>query len=151
GVPLIVDGVVAGALGVMDHRAHAWSGEERRMVEDLAAVVVAELALRERRALLESLVEAMGDGVLALDRDRTVLLYNRAAREMFGGGAEVGPPLPADWGERHVTAREDGTPLDPADGAMARGLRGLVTDDLTCAVRHLGNGTAPRWIAVNGQ
>jgi GAF domain-containing protein len=77
GMPLIVADEAIGALCVIDGKPRAWTAEEVRLLEDLAASVVSEIELRlalratrEQRAITDALIESLGDGVLAIDPER---------------------------------------------------------------------------------
>jgi len=158
GVPLIVDGAAIGALCVIDAKPRAWTEADVRLLRDLADSVVSEIELRvalreanERRALIDALVDSMGDAVLAIDPERNFIIANQAARRAFGAQIDVGHPLPADWTAQHRARRIDGSPLPVEDGALARALRGEASDGLTFALPPHDGGAEPLWLEASGR
>jgi diguanylate cyclase (GGDEF)-like protein len=105
--------------------------------------------LLEQRAIMDALFECLGDGVLAVDATRTILVANASARRMFNG-VEVGKALPSNWPTLHRSMRQDGTPLAPEDGALARGLRGERTDDLMFTLQPGGSADSI-WVEATGR
>jgi len=156
GIPLVVSDQAIGAFCVIDLEPRAWSEEELSVLTDLAASIVSEIELRlslrgarEQRALLAALVEAMGDGVIAIDAERKILLANGAARAMFAEHVSAGVirddhPVLEGW------AHPDGAVIATRDGALPRGLRGEATDGLT--VQHeLPGPAASIWLEATGR
>jgi len=80
--------------------------------------------------LLQSLVDSMGDAVLAIDRERRFLIINEAARKLLEFEAKAGDLLADTWSSAHAVVGENGKPIAYEDTAFARGLRGLATDGL---------------------
>jgi diguanylate cyclase (GGDEF)-like protein len=105
--------------------------------------------LLEQRAIMDALFECLGDGVLAVDATRTILVANASARRMFNG-VEVGKGLPSNWPTLHRSMRQDGTPLAPEDGALGRGLRGERTDDLMFTLQPEGS-AGSIWVEATGR
>ncbi len=56
-----------------------------------------EARLISQTRLLTSVLDDMGDGVLVMDRDRTLLMANPAAKRLFGEA--LAARLPSDWTE----------------------------------------------------
>ena len=157
GIPLVVGGEAIGAFCVIDDKPHSWTGEEVRLLADLAASVVSEIELRlalrearDQRAMNEALIEGLGDGVMAIDANRKFVLVNAAARRAFSAGPEAGKSLPPDWAALHHSQRPDGTPLPSEDGALARALRGENTDGLEFTLETPDTGES-RWIEASGR
>jgi diguanylate cyclase (GGDEF)-like protein len=157
GIPLIVDDEAIGAFCVVDTKPRHWSQEELGILSDLSESVVAEIELRlalraarEQRALTEALLENIGDGVLAVQKNGTFLIANAAARRLFADGAVAGKPMPADWATMHRSIRPDGTPMPSEDGALSRAMRGEKTDGLEFTLERPG-ASAPIWVEASGR
>jgi PAS domain S-box-containing protein len=92
GVPLSgPEGVLAGVLAVYDRRERTWRPEEIEALLALAANTSAALANAElySRVSLEkersvAILANIADGIVALDRDGKVVLWNAAAEEITG-------------------------------------------------------------------
>ena len=99
-----------------------WNGFARVLVFVTIAWLAAEIrtrrtteeALRRQKAILGSILDSMGEGVVVADRDGRILVCNPSAAEWFGEGA-VGSPL-SDWMERTL----GGTRTDSAVGRLLR-------------------------------
>jgi PAS domain S-box-containing protein len=97
GIPLVTSGgTVLGSFCAIDHRPHAWSGDEVDALRDLTASVVTEVELRlttaeageraeearrerdEKLALLDSTAE----GIYGIDNDGVCTFFNLAAAGM---------------------------------------------------------------------
>ncbi len=160
GVPIMVADEAIGALCVIDSKPRPWTEKDLVLLEDLAESVVSEIDLRlslrserEQRALVTTLLDSLSDGVLAVDRERSFLLMNEEARRIFAMTTRVGDELPTDWTNVRQSRRHDGTLLPASEGALARGLRGEATTDLTFTVQ--GNAeigpTEPVWVEAQGR
>lgn len=102
-VPLTARGRILGAMTLLLHGGH-YDGQDTVFAEELAARAAlaldnAELygALAAERSRLEALVQASPVGIVLLDADGTVRLWNPAAERIFGWTAQevVGAPFPA--------------------------------------------------------
>jgi len=102
---------------------------------DVTARMVAEEALREQRARLESILTSMGDGVLVLDQDRRVLIVNPAAQEHVRQAAgEI--ISAAKWTEEYRAFLPDGvTPFPMTSGPLTRALRGEACDHVEMVIQ----------------
>ncbi len=156
GIPLIVEDEAIGALCVVDDVPRTWSKADVRLLSDLAESAVSEIELRialrtarEQRALMDALIESVGDAVLAVDTKRTFLLANGAARSLFVG-PELGKSLPPDWARLLGSFRTDGSPLPPEEGALGLALRGESTTGLQFTVQRPGV-PEPVWVEANGR
>lgn len=158
GVPLFFDDEAIGMLCVVDHQPRAWADAEVALLHDLAHSVVAAIELRvslrearEQRSLLETVLERVGDGVLAVARDRGYIVVNAAARKLFDERTvQPGLPVLPDWAPMHAAAYLDGTPLRSQDGVLSRGLRGEATDHLTFTLQRPG-AAHPSWVEATGR
>jgi diguanylate cyclase (GGDEF)-like protein/PAS domain S-box-containing protein len=119
-----------------------------RPIRDVAGAVVAGLVMSydvtearkaqetasHERALLQSIVENMGEAVIAMDHDRHLLVFNRAARDMIGDPGR-GPGSP-EWEQVVTLCRQDGrTPLRRAELPIVRALAGEATDQTLLVAR----------------
>ncbi len=92
GVPLIVgDGVLHGVLSVYAREPRAWRDEEVQALVTLAASAAVALSNAElyQRVAVEreqsvAILANVADGIVAVDRDGHVVLWNRAAEEITG-------------------------------------------------------------------
>ena len=115
------------------------------------ALVQAELKSRRAGALLESVVDSMVDGVMAITPERRFLHVNRAARRLLGDRFPA-ESFPKDWRSSLECLYEDGTPMQPADGALARAIAGKSTDNLVYRARPLDSpDSAGVWIAATAR
>lgn len=91
---------------------------------DVTEREVAEDALRQQTARLESILDSMGDGVVVLDQARRILVVNPAAKAYIR--QEVGEVVSAhDWSKQHHIFLPDGvTPFPSEQGPLTRALRG---------------------------
>ncbi len=158
GVPLFFDEEAIGMFCVIDHQPRAWSDADLTMLHDLANSVVAAIELRvalrearEQRSLLEAVLESVGDGVLAVDRERGYIVVNGAARKLFDERTvQLGLSATPDWAPMHAAAYPDGKPLLSRDGVLSRGLRGEATDHLTFTLQRPG-AHKPSWVEATGR
>jgi two-component system phosphate regulon sensor histidine kinase PhoR len=92
GVPLVgPDGAFHGVLAVYQRRARAWRPEEIEALQALAANTSGALSNAElyQRVALEkersaAILENIADGIVAIDREGLVVLWNRAAEAITG-------------------------------------------------------------------
>jgi diguanylate cyclase (GGDEF)-like protein len=115
------------------------------------ALKEAEVSLRRGGAMLESVVDSMVDGIMAITPDRTFLHVNRAARRLLGEGfpADV---FPTDWRSNVECIFEDGTAMRPEEGALARAITGKSTDNLVYRTRPTDQpNVAGTWISATAR
>jgi len=106
-------------------------------------------ALREQKAILQSILESMGDGVAVADASGNMFIFNPAARRITG----LGPMgrTPAEWVDLYGVFVPDGSKTYPPDELpMARALRGEATDGAELFLRNPG---APDgvWVDATGR
>jgi len=114
------------------------------VVHDNAEAVAASLELAESEARLRTVLSALEEGIIVQRADRTVLLANAAAEQMFEITAGLDPQAGREW----VVVDEDGLPLAPEDSPAAQAL----TTGLAQIGRVIGvplSGDEPRWLLVN--
>lgn len=95
--------------------------------------------LRENEARLQTVLENLGEGVVAASLDGQILQFNRAAIEMHGftSAEEYLRRLP-EFVDTFELASPDGARLAMDQWPLARVLRGEALHDLDVSVRHLG-------------
>jgi diguanylate cyclase (GGDEF)-like protein len=115
------------------------------------ALTSAHLKIRHEGALLESVVDSMVDGIMAITPERRFLHVNRAARRLLGDGFPE-DSFPKDWRSRLECRYPDGTEMKPEDGALARAILGKSTDNLVYRTRPIGDPTdAGTWISATAR
>lgn len=105
--------------------------------------------MRHQAALFESILESIGDAVLAVDMERRFMVANAAARRMFLRAA-VGERLPANWAAIHGAASQNGEPLSSDQEALWRAAGGQQSDDVTFFLKRADR-AAGIWVSVNGR
>lgn len=92
--------------------------------EDITARVQGEAALRENEERFRRLVDSIMDGVISIDADQRVILFNPAAERMFGlSAAEVlGGPLDRLLPVRHRAAHVGHVEAFRRDGVTSRSM-----------------------------
>jgi diguanylate cyclase (GGDEF)-like protein len=105
--------------------------------------------MSRQAALLESVLESIGDAVLAVDTERRFLVANAAARRMFQHPV-VGERLPQDWATIHGATSQNGESLTSEEGAMSRALLGRQSDDVTFFLKRADRPQGT-WVSANGR
>jgi len=156
GVPLTVDGETIGAFCVIDDKPRDWPPDNVELLGDIAASVVSEIQLRmtlqqagKQQALMDAVVESIGDGCVAIDPERTFILVNKEARRLFEG-ATVGAKVPQGWSRMHRSRRPDGSPMLSEHGPLGRALKGENIDKLTFTLQRPGADTTV-WVEACGR
>jgi serine phosphatase RsbU (regulator of sigma subunit) len=105
--------------------------------------------LAQANEILESILANMGDAVIVADRDEKFLIFNPAARSMFG---EPAPDITlANWPGRHGLYLSDKVTLFPSDQTpLARAIRGEETNRVEMFVRQ-AEAARGFWTRVNGR
>lgn len=96
GVPLHVNGEAVGAFCAIDPAPRKWTDDNVRLLEKLARAVEGQIALRmanealaEREAMLETVLTTMPAGVIVRDVEGRVLRANPAAGKILGRTMEA--------------------------------------------------------------
>jgi PAS domain S-box-containing protein len=135
------------AVVALGQRARARSAEAQQtshqLLEALVDRNIARDALERREALLQTVLETMGEGVVAASASGEFLVYNRAARELLGPDGTLGPRA-LEWAG---DADADPEGWQPGRQALERALRGEHIDDLDICLRR-SDGRDPRWVSV---
>ena len=111
----------------------------------------AEIVLdpEQHPALLLSILNALGDGVVACDSNGRFILYTPAAREILQ--AEPVDGGPSNWPQHFQVFHDDGETLyRPEELPLVRALRGEATDGVELLTRH-GDSVHDRWVRVIGR
>ena len=109
---------------------------------------MAQQTLREKEAILRSVLTNLADAVIVADRQNRYLVYNPASERMFGKptpgqhGGRLGPGLRVFPCRRLNGHRAEYLPL-------ARTIRGEEVDDLELLVQ-MPTTAQNFWISVNG-
>jgi diguanylate cyclase (GGDEF)-like protein len=115
------------------------------------ALARAEVNVRRGGVLLESVVDSMVDGIMAITPERKFLHVNRAARRLLGDSFPT-DSFPKDWRPNLECIYEDGSAMKPEDGALARAITGKSTDNLIYRTRPIESpDSAGVWIAATGR
>lgn len=123
----------------------------RALYRQSLALVRAEAKLRREGALLESVLDSMADGIIAVTPERTFLHVNRAARSLLGPSFPA-DSFPKDWRPQIECIYEDGTAMKPEDGALARAIVGKNTDNLVYRTRPANKPeVSGTWISATGR
>jgi PAS domain S-box-containing protein len=117
GVPLVApEGALFGVLSVYSHKPRPWREEEIQALAALAAnasVALSNAELYQRVAVEReqsvAILANIGDGIVAVDRDGLVVLWNRAAEEITGVPAsEALGRAPVQVVQQELDAEGDG-------------------------------------------
>lgn len=112
--------------GARREATHARRRSEE-LTQDISGREEAERALREQTQLLHSVLESMGDGVIVLDRHRTLAIINATATRFLPW--TIGASTPDASLDRSSPSVPDGrTSLVSERAPLARALRGESLD-----------------------
>jgi PAS domain S-box-containing protein len=147
GMGLALAGLLA-AVVALGQRARARSAEAQQtshqLLEALVDRNIARDALERREALLQTVLETMGEGVVAASASGDFLVFNRAARELLGTDGDLGP---AAMELAEMALATDPHVWPAGEQTLERALRGESIDDLDICLRR-GPGREPRWVSV---
>jgi PAS domain S-box-containing protein len=148
GMGLALAGLLA-AVVALGQRARARSAEAQQtshqLLEALVDRNIARDALERREALLQTVLETMGEGVVAASATGDFLVFNRAARELLGSAEGDLGPAAMEWAGMAMAADPQVWPA--GEHTLERALRGESIDDLDICLRR-GDGREPRWVSV---
>ena len=98
---------------------------ERQVDERTHELEVSRAALTREQLMLQSILEHVGDGVVATDGNGRFLLWNRRAEEILGMGPVDLPP--EEWSRHFGLYRAPGSDLLPVNELpLARAMRGEI-------------------------
>ncbi|HVU03036.1 MAG TPA: response regulator [Polyangiaceae bacterium] len=99
------------------------------------ALEASEKRFREQTRILNSILESMGEGVVAVSGARHLLAFNRQAQKLLG--APRGETLPPDWTSRSGMLKPDGrTPLGVEEDPLLRAVAGEDVRESEVVVRN---------------
>ena len=156
GIPILSgDEVIA----VIEFFVHESRAENEPLVKVITAVAAQlDLVIERKRAeeelsrtnkILESILANMADAVIVADKEQKFLVFNPAARQIFGMGATA--TTAAEWSRQYGLYLPDKVTLYPPEELpLARSIRGEQIDDIEMFVR---NATTPNgmWIRISGR
>jgi PAS domain S-box-containing protein len=119
--------------------------KQQRAEEELRS---ANAERQRRAAVIESVLESIGDGVVIAD-ERGGRIYNLAAKRLLG--MDVSEVPPSELAKRYSAYFPDQkTPYPTSEFPIARALRGEVLEETDVFLRHPG---APdgRWVTISAQ
>ena len=106
-----------------------------------------EEALWKQPEVLQSILDSMTDAVAVADLDERLVMFNRAAEQMFGLATDTSAD---DWSLHYGLYRADTVTLYPADELpLRRAIRGEEVKDVEMFVRRHSE-TEGFWILING-
>jgi two-component system sensor histidine kinase/response regulator len=108
-----------------------------------------EEALRQQTAVLQSVLDQMGDGVVVADQNEKFLLFNPAAERILGVGST--DTTSKDWAAQYgVFYPDQKTPYRGEDVPLARAVRGEDVNQVELFIRHdkIPQGV---WVLINGR
>ena len=104
-------------------------------------------ALARHTALLGSILESIGDSVVAVDRDNRFLITNGTFRRIFGKGLEHGR-LAVHAEQRQQAQKADGSPMTLEEGPLGRALAGESVDGLVMSLALSEPGRDRIWLSA---
>jgi PAS domain S-box-containing protein len=160
-VPMVARGEVLGVITCGMDRGGAFPPGRLDLARDLArraalAVDNARLYQRAQRAAedegrfraaaeeqggeLNSVIEAIADGVFVCDGNMRITRANAAALRYLGLDPGLALDQPADYVPLIEPRTPDGAPIPVEDSPLARGLRGETSDNFRAVLRHAATG-----------
>jgi diguanylate cyclase (GGDEF)-like protein len=104
--------------------------------------------LAQETSLLGSLIESIGDSVVAIDHERRYVAANGTFRRIFPDGFAQGE-LAVASSQRQDARKEDGTPLEVDEGPLRRALAGENVDGVVMSVAS--GGSTRVWLSATGR
>jgi PAS domain S-box-containing protein len=99
------------------------------------ALLQSERRFREQSQLLSSILESMGEGLIAADIHGRPMVFNRRAEKLLGARARDVPPQ--RWAEAcGLFLRDENTPLPAQDNALVRAMDGQAASEQEVFVRN---------------
>lgn len=110
-----------------------WNASSLNRVD--AARTLAQRELSRKSAILESVLNSMGDGVVVADRDGRFLIFNPVAERILGLGAMDMPP--EKWTSQYgLFSPESGQPLKVDEIPLYRAIHGESTDQRDLLIKN---------------
>ena len=120
-----------------------------QLQETTSQLARSESEFRQQSNLLQLLIDSIADGIVAADEKGNFVLFNPAAKDIFGLGAT--DTLPDQWSAEYGLFLPDAvTPYPSNDIPLTRTIRGESIDNIEVFTRHAGkpDGT---WVKINGR
>nr|WP_299243831.1 PAS domain S-box protein [uncultured Halomonas sp.] len=156
GVPLTVaNGCRLGTLCVIDHTPRRLDDRQRHALEELACLVTGLLetnaekrAAQANHAMLDSLLEALPEGVVASNANGELSLFNLQARAWHTSDPTYS--MPKEWtGQFNLYEADGETPLSEERIPLKRAWNGEWVRNQEICIKTIGQ--APRHVICNGQ
>jgi PAS domain S-box-containing protein len=104
-------------------------------VETAQALEASERRYRKQSTILNSILDAMGEGVVVTDPNGRFVLFNRQARSILGVGIHDAPP--AQWTDILGTYHPDRkTPIGTDEHPLVRAMKGEEVRDMELFVKN---------------
>lgn len=101
------------------------------------------------KVLLAAVLEELHDGVIACDQEGEIVLFNRAARELFSVPSDT--LVPEAWGDHYDVFHGDGrTPIQAGKGPLTWALEGGIVRNTEVVVVPKDGGS-PRPLLISGR
>jgi CheY-like chemotaxis protein len=160
-VPIVHKDVAFGALVMFSRNGELQDSDNVEFGEAVAGQISQALALarafrekerseraaRERTAILDSVLQSIGDGVGVVDGDGTVILWNSAAKDLV---AMVDSDFDPASREHGIFASDTVTPIPRDQLPLLRALKGDAVDGVELFVRH-ANAPSGVWLSATGR
>jgi PAS domain S-box-containing protein len=129
--------------------AEAIAGSQEKLVvavrERTAELTMAGEELSRQKAILESVLHSIGDGVIVADASGRFLVFNPAAERVLGVGAIDAPT--DEWAERYGVFAPDRLTRVPTEQLpLVKAIRGMDTDNVELFIR---NARAPDGVLIS--
>ena len=126
----------------------ALEGQREELERQARELARSQEALENQTRILQSVLDSMGEGLIAADRNGKVLIWNRAARDILGRGAA--DLATAEWTSHYELFLPDGvTPFPTAALPLVRAISGEAS--VTEMLVHNPKQSERLWIEVNGR
>jgi two-component system NtrC family sensor kinase len=119
------------------------------ILHDISDYKVMESSLQQQTNILQMILDKMSEAVIVADEQETFLVFNAAAKRMFGSGATE--TKSQQWSQQYGLFLPDQvTPIAGPDLPLTRAVRGETVDNQEIFVRHA---QAPDglWVLINGR